>query len=67
MDGRQPLRSHASLPSALQWISSAALHLHNVNLTQAGITHSMFTLLALAMLGASYFGETLQPEVPLVS
>ena len=39
--------------SALMWFGS----MHHLGLAQAGIAYSMFTLLALAAIGAIWFGE----------
>lgn len=42
--------------SAILWFYA----MHHVTLVQAGVAYSMLTLIALAVLGAVYFGETLQ-------
>ena len=41
--------------SALAWFAA----MHHVTLAQAGVAYSMFTLIALAVIGATVFGETL--------
>lgn len=44
--------------SALAWFAA----MHHVTLAQAGVAYSMFTLIALAVIGAAAFGETLGPR-----
>ncbi|WP_187431022.1 hypothetical protein ROLI_034440 [Roseobacter fucihabitans] len=41
--------------SAVLWFFA----MHHITLAQAGVAYSMLTLIALAVLGAVYFGETL--------
>lgn len=41
--------------SALMWFGA----MHHVTLAQAGVAYSMFTLIALALIGALVFGEKL--------
>lgn len=42
--------------SAILWFFA----MHHVSLAQAGVAYSMLTLISLAIIGAVWFGETLQ-------
>lgn len=61
-DGNQPMWSGLVLSGCLLYGISALFWffaMQHVSLVQAGVAYSMLTLLALAFIGAVWFGETL--------
>ena len=61
-DGQMPLTSRHVLFGAAIYAASALFWyfaMRHITLAQAGVAYSMLTLIALAVIGTLYFGETL--------
>ncbi|WP_299609527.1 EamA family transporter [uncultured Tateyamaria sp.] len=61
-DGNQPMWSWPVILGVVLYGTSALFWFYamqHVTLAQAGVAYSMLTLIALAIIGAVYFGETL--------
>lgn len=61
-DGQMPLTSRHVVFGATIYAASAILWyfaMRHITLAQAGVAYSMLTLIALAVIGTLYFGETL--------
>lgn len=62
-DGDKPMLSVLVIAGCVLYAVSALfwfVAVQHLTLAQAGVAYSMLTLVALAVLGAAYFGETLQ-------
>lgn len=67
-DGDHPLSSSTFLAGAGLYLLSALLWyfaMRHITLAQAGVAFSMFTLLALCLIGATVFGEQILPREAL--